>query len=123
MKYYLTYGIYPHYLDPKKKRSLKLNFTQYQLIQGVICHINYGGIYLRCLEKEDVDQNFMMIPLEDISEVIRQPLLHWAQITMKYYDGLEFRRIFFAFFVLNIPFFFGVQMLVALATNIPGWSF
>jgi hypothetical protein len=56
MKYYLTHGTTPHYLYPKKKRSLMLKSAQYQLIQGVLCQKNYDGVYLRCLEKEDVDK-------------------------------------------------------------------
>jgi hypothetical protein len=49
MKYYLTHGSNPHYLEPKKKRrSLRLKSTQYQIIQGMICRNNYDGVYLRC---------------------------------------------------------------------------
>jgi hypothetical protein len=36
MKYYLTHGSVPHYLDPKNKRSLRLKSTQYYLIQGML---------------------------------------------------------------------------------------
>jgi hypothetical protein len=56
-------------------------------------------------------------------------LLHWAEITTKYYDGLKFRRNFFSFFGLNLLFFFRGptvrrssdqhSTLVILATNIP----
>jgi len=32
MKHYLTHGSVPQYLDPKKKRALVLNSSQYHLI-------------------------------------------------------------------------------------------
>jgi hypothetical protein len=56
MKYYLTHGSTPHYLDPKKKRALRLKSTQYQLIQGILCKKNYDGVFLRCLEKRDAEK-------------------------------------------------------------------
>jgi hypothetical protein len=56
MKYYLTHGTTPHYMEQKKKISLQLNSSQYHLLQAMICKINYDGVYLRCLEKEDVDK-------------------------------------------------------------------
>jgi hypothetical protein len=31
MKYYLTHGSAPHYMEPKKKRALRLKSTQYHL--------------------------------------------------------------------------------------------
>jgi hypothetical protein len=56
MKYYLTHETAPHYLDPKKKRSLRLKSAEYHLIEGVICKNNYDGVYLRCLEREGTDK-------------------------------------------------------------------
>jgi hypothetical protein len=59
----------------RRKRSLRLKSTQYQLIQGVLCRKNYDGVYLRCLEKRMLIRsylNFMMGLLEDILEVILQ---------------------------------------------------
>jgi len=51
MKYYLTHKSTPNYLDPKKKRALRLKSTKYKLIQGILCRKNYDGVFLRCLEK------------------------------------------------------------------------
>ena len=34
--YYLTHGSSPNHLDARKKRALRLKFTQYQLIDGVL---------------------------------------------------------------------------------------
>jgi hypothetical protein len=56
MKYYLTHGSAPHYMEQKNKRALRLKSTQYQLIQGILCRRNYDGVYLRCLEKEDANK-------------------------------------------------------------------
>jgi hypothetical protein len=56
MKYYLTHGTTPDYLDPKKKRALRLKSSQYHIIQGIICRKNYDGVFLRCLEKRDVER-------------------------------------------------------------------
>jgi hypothetical protein len=56
MKYYLTHGIAPHYMEQKKKRSLRLKSAQYHLIQRIMCTRNYDGVFLRCLEKEDIDK-------------------------------------------------------------------
>jgi hypothetical protein len=56
MKYYLTHGLNPPYLDPKKKRDLRLKSAQYQLIHGILCRKNYDGIFLRFLEKRDVEK-------------------------------------------------------------------
>jgi hypothetical protein len=72
MKYYLTHGSAPHYLEPKKKRSLRLKSTQYHLIQGILCRNNYDGVFLRCLEKKMQKRfylNFMMAQLVGILEV------------------------------------------------------
>jgi hypothetical protein len=49
-------------------------------------------------------------------------LLHGEEITMKYYNGLTFRHYVFAFLGLNLLFFFGVQLFIALKTKIPCWS-
>jgi hypothetical protein len=56
MKYYLTHGSAPHYVDPKKKRALRLKSTQYQLIQGILCRKNYDGVFFRCTEKKDAEK-------------------------------------------------------------------
>ena len=53
MKYYLTHASGPNHLDACKKRDLRLNFSQYQLIDGVLFRHNYDQILLRFLEKDD----------------------------------------------------------------------
>ena len=55
MKYYLTHESSPNNLDARKKRSLRLNSTQYQLIDGVLFWKNYDQVLLRCLEKGDAE--------------------------------------------------------------------
>jgi hypothetical protein len=58
MKYYLNHGLSPHYLDPQKKRALRLKSAQYQLIHGILCRKNYNGVFLTCLVKRDVEKVF-----------------------------------------------------------------
>jgi hypothetical protein len=56
IKYYLTHGSSPRYMEPKKKRALKLKSTQYHFTQGILFKNNYDGVFLRYLEKEDVEK-------------------------------------------------------------------
>jgi hypothetical protein len=56
MKYSLTHGSAPHYLESNKKRSQKLKSTQYKLIQGILCRNNYDSVFLICLEKGDAEK-------------------------------------------------------------------
>ena len=44
LKYYLTHGSSPNHLDAHKKRALRLNSTQYQLIDGVLFQQNYDQV-------------------------------------------------------------------------------
>ena len=55
IKYYLTHGRSLNYLDARKKQALRLKSTQYQLIYGVLFRQNYDKVFLRCLEKDDVE--------------------------------------------------------------------
>eukprot|EP00253_Pinus_taeda_P021208 PITA_21208 len=54
--YYLKNGYYPSYLDYTKKRTLRLNAKQYQLINDILFRMNYDSVLLRCLEKSEVDK-------------------------------------------------------------------
>jgi hypothetical protein len=56
MKYYLTHGSAPQYMEPKNKRDIILKSSQYQLVQGILLKKNYDGILLRCLEKDDAEK-------------------------------------------------------------------
>ena len=53
LKYYLTHGSSPNHLDARKKRTLRLKYAQYQLIDGVLFRQNCDEVLLRCLEKDD----------------------------------------------------------------------
>lgn len=55
IKYYLTHGSSPSHLDARKKLALRLKFSQYQLIDGVLFQNNYENLLLRCLERDDVE--------------------------------------------------------------------
>ena len=54
LKYYLTHGKSPSHLDAQKKQALRLNSSQYQMIDGVLFWQNDDIVLLRCLEKDDV---------------------------------------------------------------------
>jgi hypothetical protein len=56
MKYYLTHGSDSTLSGPQKEKDLRLKSAQYQLIQGILCRKNYDGVFLRCLEKRDVEK-------------------------------------------------------------------
>ena len=55
LKYYLTHGRSPSYLDARKRRALRLKYAQYQMIDGVLFRQNYDNVLLRCLEKDGVE--------------------------------------------------------------------
>ena len=59
----MIHGAIPRYLDPKKKRSLRLKYAQYQLIYGLLFINNYIDVFLRCVEKYDVDK--LLVELHD----------------------------------------------------------
>ena len=63
LKYYLTHGRSLNHLDAYKKRALRLNSAQYQLIDGVLFWQNYDQVLLRCLEKDDAKH--ILIELHD----------------------------------------------------------
>ena len=39
-----------------ERRALRLKFAQYHLINSVLFRINYDGVLLICLEREDADK-------------------------------------------------------------------
>jgi hypothetical protein len=56
LTYLLHHGNCPENLNPREKRALKLKFVQYRLINSVLFRINYDGVLLRCLEREDAEK-------------------------------------------------------------------
>ena len=51
----------PKTLDPKKCRALRLKSSPYQLIDNVLFRKNYDGIFLRCLEKDQINEFLFQI--------------------------------------------------------------
>jgi hypothetical protein len=43
-------------LNPRERRALRLKSSQYHLINYVLFCMNYDGVLLRFLEKEDVEK-------------------------------------------------------------------
>jgi hypothetical protein len=56
LTYHLHHGTCPENLNPRERRALRLESTQYRLIKSVLFRVNYDGVLLRCLEREDVDK-------------------------------------------------------------------
>jgi hypothetical protein len=54
--YLLHHGTCPENLNPKERRSLRLKSTQYRLIHSMLFHVNYDGVLLRCLKREDLEK-------------------------------------------------------------------
>jgi hypothetical protein len=52
----LTHGSAPCNLDPKNKRSPRLKYAFFQLINNVLFRKNFDGLFLRCLEKEESEK-------------------------------------------------------------------
>ena len=50
-------------MDPKRKRTLRLNSAQYQLIDRVLFRKYYNDVFLRCVEKYDADK--ILVELHD----------------------------------------------------------
>ena len=63
LKYYLTHASSPIHLDAWKKLALRLKYSQYQMIDGVLFQHNYEKVLLRCLEKNDA--KLILIELHD----------------------------------------------------------
>lgn len=53
--FYLTWGSRPKHMDASQQRVLTLKSNQDQLANDTLYIKNYDGIWLRCLEKDDVD--------------------------------------------------------------------
>jgi hypothetical protein len=56
LAYLLYHGTCPKNLNPRERRALRLKSAQYRLINSVLFWINYDGVLLRCLKREDTDK-------------------------------------------------------------------
>jgi hypothetical protein len=56
LTYLLHHGTCPKNLNPRERKALRLKSAQYRLINSVLFWINYDGVLLICLEREDVDK-------------------------------------------------------------------
>ena len=54
--FYLKNGYAPTPLNYKKRRALRLNARQYQIVNDVLFRINYDYVLLRCLEKSEAEK-------------------------------------------------------------------
>jgi hypothetical protein len=56
LTYLLHHRTCPKNLNPRERRAMRLKFAQYRLINLVLFRINYDGVLLICLEREDADK-------------------------------------------------------------------
>jgi hypothetical protein len=54
--YLLHHGTFPENLIPKERRALMIKSAQYRLVNSVLFRINYDGVLLRCIEREDAEK-------------------------------------------------------------------
>jgi hypothetical protein len=56
LTYPLHHGTCPENLNPRERRGLRLKSTQYRLLNSILFCVNYDGVLLRCIEREDVEK-------------------------------------------------------------------
>jgi len=56
LAYLLHHGACPENLNPRERRALRLKSSHYCLINSMLLQINYDGVLLRCLKREDTDK-------------------------------------------------------------------
>jgi hypothetical protein len=56
LSYFLHHVTCPKHLNPRERREVKLKSTQYCLINFVLFRRNYDDVFLRCLEKENIER-------------------------------------------------------------------
>ena len=49
----LEIGTAPDYLEPRKRRALRLKYAPYLLIDNILFRRNSDGVLLRCLDKDE----------------------------------------------------------------------
>jgi hypothetical protein len=54
--YLLHHETCPKILSPRERRSLRIKYVQYRLVNSILFRINYDGVILRCIECEDVEK-------------------------------------------------------------------
>jgi hypothetical protein len=55
LSYLLHHGTCLENLNPRERRTLRLKSAQYHLINFVLFCVNYDGVLLRCIEKDDAE--------------------------------------------------------------------
>jgi hypothetical protein len=56
LTYLMHHETFPENLNLKERGSSELKLTQYRLINSVLFRMNYDGVLLRCLKREDADK-------------------------------------------------------------------
>jgi len=56
IRFYLLHGTSPRNIDPKNRRSLRLKYASFQLINDILFQKNFDGVFLLFLEKEESEK-------------------------------------------------------------------
>jgi ribonuclease HI len=56
IRFCLEHGSTPHYLDPAKRRALRLKYASFHLVNGILFRQNFDGVLMRCLEKDEAEK-------------------------------------------------------------------
>jgi hypothetical protein len=62
LTYLLHHGTCLENLNPRERRALRLKSAQYRLINSMLFRVNYDGVLLRCLERDDARQSYEGAP-------------------------------------------------------------
>jgi hypothetical protein len=67
IRFYLLHGSAPRNLDPKNRKSLRLKFASFQLINDILFQKNFDGVFLRSLEKEETEKVLAELHFGDVN--------------------------------------------------------
>jgi hypothetical protein len=56
IRFCLEHGSAPRHLDPAKRRVLRLKYTSFHLVNGVLFRQSFDGVQMRCLEKDEEEK-------------------------------------------------------------------
>jgi hypothetical protein len=66
IRFCLEHGSAPRYLDPAKRRALRLNSTSFHLVNGILFRQNFNGVLMRCLEKDEAEKFLLELHVGEV---------------------------------------------------------
>ena len=87
LSYFLHHGKCIEHLNPKERRDIRIKFAQYLLISSMLFYMNYHGLLLRCLEKEEAKKVLKFLHNGPISgHFARETMAHKILRVGYYYE-------------------------------------